>query len=336
MSEELYVHHELIVDLGQGAMRLDTYLAQKLEYISRTKIERATKAKLVYVNDKPEKASYKVRPNDVIVVKLEHPKRDYTITPEDIPLNIVFEDKDLIIVNKESGMVVHPAHGHFTGTLVHALAHHISDSELFKTDDVRPGLVHRIDKDTSGLLVIAKTELAKNYLAKQFFDHSTKRRYYALVWGNFTEDEGTIEGHIGRHPKNRQIMYVFPDGEYGKEAITHYKVIRRYSYVTLIECRLETGRTHQIRAHMKHIGHPLFNDVSYGGDKILKGTTFTKYKQFVQNCFKILPRQALHAKSLGFIHPSSKKEMLFESELPTDIADVLEKWENYTEQRNKN
>lgn len=333
MSEELFEHHNIKVDPGQTPMRLDTYLAQKLVNISRTKIERAAKAGLVFVNDKPEKAKYKVKPNDLIIIKMEKPKRDFTIEPENIPLNIIFQDKDLIVINKVPGMVVHPSNGHYNGTLVHALAFHITDSELFEKDDVRPGLVHRIDKDTSGLLVIAKTEFAKTHLAKQFFDHSTQRRYHALVWGDFNEDEGTIEGHIGRHPKNRKIMHVFPDGEYGKDAITHYKVLKRYTYVTLIECRLETGRTHQIRAHMKYIGHPLFNDADYGGDQILKGTTFTKYKQFIQNCFNILPRQALHAKTLGFIHPSTNENMLFETDLPDDMRTVLGKWDVYTENR---
>lgn len=335
MSEELFEHHRLFVDSGQKTMRLDAFVSMRLENISRTQVERATKAGLVFVNDKPEKGSYKIQPNDVIVIKMPQPKREIKIIAEEIPLNVVYEDDDLIVINKQPGMVVHPAYGHYSGTLVNALANHITDSELFEEGDTRPGLVHRIDKNTSGLLVIAKTEISKLKLAKQFFDHTTKRRYHALVWGNFDEDEGTITGHIGRHPKNRKVMHVFPEGEYGKEAITHYKVLRRFSYVTLVECRLETGRTHQIRVHMKHIGHPLFNDAEYGGDQILKGTTFTKYKQFINNCFKILPRQALHAKSLGFVHPTTEKDMFFESEIPADMAEVLEKWETYTENRNE-
>ncbi len=332
-EEELFEHHKIIVDKGQASVRLDTFISNKLENISRTKVERATKAGYVFVNDKAQKGSYKVQPNDTIVVKLTKPKKEFKIIAEDLPLDIVYEDEDLIVVNKAAGMVVHPANGHYDGTLVNALTHYITDSELFTKDDPRPGLVHRIDMDTTGLLVVAKTEFAKNHLAKQFFDHSTKRTYNALVWGDFNDREGTIIGNIGRHPKNRKIMTVFPDGDYGKEAITHYKVIKTYTYVSFIECVLETGRTHQIRAHLKYAGHPLFNDETYGGHQILKGTTFTKYKQFVQNCFKVLPRQALHAKSLGFIHPRTGKEMFFESELPEDMAQALVKWDKYIENR---
>jgi len=333
MSEELFEHHRIIADKGQKPIRLDTFVAIRLENISRTQVERAAKAGLIFVNDVPEKGSYKVKPEDVIVVKMPQPKREIKIIAQELPLNVVYEDDDLILINKQPGMVVHPSYGHYSGTLVNALAHHVTDSELFEEDDTRPGLVHRIDKDTSGLLVIAKTETAKNHLANQFFEHTTKRRYYALVWGDFEEDEGTITGHIGRHPKNRKIMHVFPNGEYGKHAVTHYKVLERFTYVTLVECRLETGRTHQIRAHMKYIGHPLFNDAEYSGDQILKGTTFTKYKQFVQNCFEIMPRQALHAKSLGFVHPTTGEEMYFDSELPDDFAKVLEKWHVYIANR---
>ena len=334
MQEELFDHHKIIVDKGQASVRVDAFLASRLENVSRTKIEKAAKANYLFANDKPIKANYKIRPDDVIIIKFNKPKTDFTIIPQDLPLNIVYEDEELIVVNKEAGMVVHPAYGHNDGTLVNALAYKLTDSELFQKDDVRPGLVHRIDKDTSGLLVIAKTEFTKNKLAEQFYNHTTKRKYLALVWGDFDELEGTIEGHIGRHPKNRKVMYVFEDGSFGKEAITHYKIIERFTYVTLVECQLETGRTHQIRTHMRFIGHPLFNDETYGGNKILKGTTFTKYKQYIQNCFKIIPRQALHARLLGFIHPKTKKEMIFESELPEDMAQVIEKWRKYTSNRN--
>lgn len=332
MSDELHEHHKIIVDEGQKSMRVDAFLASKLENISRTMVEKAAKANFLFANGKNIKPNYKIRPNDVLQIKFERPKTDYTIVPEEIPLDIFYEDDDLIVVNKAPGMVVHPAFGHVTGTLVNALAHKI-DSELFKEDDVRPGLVHRIDKDTSGLIVVAKKEFTKNKLAEQFFNKTTKRKYYALVWGDFDEDEGTIEGHIGRSPKDRKLMYVFEDGSQGKPAVTHYKVLERFTYVTLVECTLETGRTHQIRVHMKYIGHALFNDETYGGNKILKGTTFTKYKQFIQNCFNIMPRQALHAKSLGFFHPTKKEEMNFESDIPDDMAEVIEKWRRYVSGR---
>lgn len=333
MAEELYLHHQLKVDPGQTPIRIDTFVAIHFANISRTQVERASKAGYLLVNDIPVKPNYKIKPNDEIKIVLPQPKTDFTLIAEEIPINIVYEDDDLIIVNKEPGMVVHPAYGHSSGTLVNALASHLTNSELFVEGDIRPGLVHRIDKDTSGLIVIAKTEFAKNNLAKQFYDHSTKRRYIAVVWGDFDEKEGTVTGHIGRHPKNRKKMYVFPNGEYGKEAVTHFKVLESFTYVNVIECRLETGRTHQIRVHMKYIGHTLFNDAEYGGDDILKGTTFTKYKQFVQNCFKVCPRQALHAKSLGFIHPRTGEEMFFDSELPKDMADLIEKWRAYVSNR---
>jgi 23S rRNA pseudouridine1911/1915/1917 synthase len=289
---------------------------------------------LILVNDKPVKSNYKVKPSDIIRIMMPHPKQEIKIIPEEIPLKIIYEDEDVIVIDKEPGMVVHPAYGHYSGTLVNALAFHLKDNPYFEGNDVRPGLVHRIDKDTSGLLVIAKNDYAKNFLAEQFAAHTTKRKYIAMVWGDLENDSGTITGHIGRHPKDRKIMYVFQDGTHGKHAVTHYKVIKRYTYVTLVECRLETGRTHQIRAHFKYINHPLFNDADYGGDKILWGTTFTKYKQFVQNCFKIMPRHALHAQTLGFVHPRTKKEMFFESELPQDFKTLIEKWDNYTEKRN--
>lgn len=333
MHENLHEHHKIIADKGQKTIRLDAFLAIRLENISRTQIEKAAKKKYIFVNNKPEKSSYKVKPNDIIIVKMPQPKHELKIIPEKIPLKIIYEDKYIIVINKDPGIVVHPAYGHYSGTLINALAYHVKDSELFKKNDIRPGLVHRIDKDTSGLLVIAKTETAKNKLAKQFFNHSTKRKYYAIAWGNFIEKKYTITGNIGRNPKNRKIMTVLPDPQKGKHAITHFKVIEQFNYVSLIKCSLETGRTHQIRVHLKHIGHPLFNDKEYGGDQILKGTTFSKYKQFIQNCFKIMPRQALHAKTLGFIHPNTNKEMIFKSELPNDFDQVLQKWRKYTANR---
>jgi 23S rRNA pseudouridine1911/1915/1917 synthase len=266
---------------------------------------------------------------------MDYPRRELKIIPEDIPLNIVYEDDELVVINKPPGLVVHPGHGNYTGTLVNALAWYFRDLPLFNSEDPRPGLVHRIDKDTSGLLVVAKTEKAKNKLALQFFEKTTERKYQALVWGSVKEDEGTVTGNIGRSLKNRQVFTVFPDGDYGKHAVTHYKVLKRIGYVSLIECRLETGRTHQIRVHMKHINHPLFNDSNYGGDQILRGTTFSKYRQFVINCFKILPRQALHAKTLGFIHPVSGEKMVFDSPMPEDMTSVIEKWENYIASRHE-
>jgi len=328
--ENSYEHHKFVVDSGQSPIRIDLFLLDKLSDISRTLIQKAAKANSIVVNNKPVKANYKVRPNDVIAIMMTYPKPDYTIEPENIPLNIVYEDDDLIVINKEAGMVVHPAIGNRSGTLVHALLYHLKDLPLFQEDNERPGLVHRLDKDTSGLLVIAKNEFAKAHLAKQFFDRKTHRRYNALVWGSFDEREGTVEGNIGRSIRDRKVMQVFPDGDYGKHAVTHYKVLKEFTYITMIECRLETGRTHQIRAHMKYLGHPIFNDKEYGGDIILKGTTFTKYKQFVQNCFKELPRQALHAKTLGFTHPKTGEKMIFNSELPEDMQTVVGKWEKYT------
>lgn len=330
---ELYEHHRLEVEPGQKLMRLDKYLVARMANTSRNRIQNAAAAGNIIVNEKSVKPSYKIKPGDIISIVLSYPKTEFEVVAEDIPVNIIHEDEHFVIVNKEPGMVVHPAFGHFSGTLVNALAYKFSQLDMFKGEEPRPGLVHRIDKDTSGLLVVCKTDIAMNKIAKQFFDHSCKRTYIALVWGNLPEDTGTITGHIGRNLKNRKVMDVFPDGSYGKEAITHYKVIERLGYVNLVECTLETGRTHQIRAHFKHIGHPLFNDACYGGDKILKGTTFTKYKQFVINCFKTLPRQALHAKSLGFIHPTTGKEVFFDSELPSDMSNCLEKWRNYIAHR---
>lgn len=328
-EQELFEHHKFEVDAGQKALRIDKFLVNRIENASRSKIQSAADADNILVNNKPVKSNYKVKPNDTISIVMAYPPREIELLPEDIPLNIVYEDDDLVIVNKEAGMVVHPSYGHYDGTLVNAMLYHLKDLPLYNTGDMRPGLVHRIDKNTTGLLVLAKTEQALNKLAKQFFDKTTERRYYALVWGTFDEKEGTITGHVGRNIKNRKVMHVFPDGEQGKHAVTHYKVLQELGYITLIECRLETGRTHQIRVHFQHIGHPLFNDFEYGGDKILKGTTFTKYKQFVHNCFSILPRQALHAKTLGFTHPTTGEYMRFDSELPDDMTQVIEKWKRY-------
>jgi 23S rRNA pseudouridine1911/1915/1917 synthase len=300
-----------------------------IENATRNRIQQAAKEGHILVNDTAVKSSYKVKANDVVRVVLSYPPHESPLLAEDIPLNIVFEDESVIIINKPAGMVVHPGHGNYTGTLVNGLMHHINNLPVNSNE--RPGLVHRIDKDTSGLLVVAKTELAMNKLARQFFNRTTERFYYALVWGNMEQDSGTIEGNIGRSLKNRLRQDVFPDGAHGKHAVTHYKVLERFLYVSLVQCKLDTGRTHQIRAHFKYIGHPLFNDERYGGDKILKGTTFTKYKQFIQNCFKIIPRQALHAKTLGFIHPKTGKKMHFETELPDDFKNVIEKWRAYTQ-----
>jgi len=335
-DQELFEHFRIEVDKGQKALRIDKFLVNRIENASRSKIQSAADAENILVNNIPVKSNYKVKPNDVISIVMAYPPREIELIPEDIPLNIVYEDDQLIIVNKNPGMVVHPSYGHYNGTLVNALMFHLKDLPLFSSGEMRPGLVHRIDKNTSGLLVIAKTETALNRLAKQFFDKTSERRYIALVWGTFDEKEGTITGHVGRNIKNRKVMQVFPDGSQGKHAVTHYKVLEELGYVTLVECRLETGRTHQIRVHFQHIGHPLFNDFEYGGDKILKGTTFTKYKQFVQNCFKVLPRQALHAKTLGVIHPETKEFIQFNSELPEDMQTVIEKWKRYLSGRETN
>lgn len=329
-NSELYEHHRFDADKGQGLIRIDKFLFDKLQNISRTKIQSAAQSGSIIVNQKPVKPNYKVKPGDSIAIVLPHPPHEFELIPENIAINIIFEDDDLLVVNKSAGMVVHPGHGNYTGTLVNALAYHLKDSPLYEKDEVRPGLVHRIDKNTSGLLVIAKNDYSLSHLAKQFYNRTTERKYFALVWGSFDKEEGKIEGNIGRDPKGRIKMHVFPDGEEGKHAITHYKVIESFGYVSLIECKLETGRTHQIRVHMSFIGHPIFNDDWYGGDIILKGTTFSKYKQFIHNCFKAMPRQALHAKTLKFIHPKTGKEMFFESELPEDMHTVIEKWSKYT------
>ncbi|MCK5729615.1 MAG: RluA family pseudouridine synthase [Draconibacterium sp.] len=335
LDEGLYEHYRITVDAGQKALRIDKFLSNRIENASRSRIQTAADAGNILANNKSVKPNYKVRPNDEIVIVMDYPRRELKIIAEDIPLNIVYEDDQLMVINKPPGLVVHPGHGNYTGTLVNALAYYFKDSPLFDSEDPRPGLVHRIDKDTSGLMVVAKTELAKNKLALQFFEKTTERRYQAIVWGSLKEDEGTITGNIGRSLKNRLVFVVFPEGDYGKHAVTHYKVLRRIGYVTLVECRLETGRTHQIRVHMKHLNHPIFNDYNYGGDKILRGTTFSKYKQFVFNCFKTLPRQALHAKTLGFIHPTSGEKMTFNSDLPEDMASAIDKWENYIANRNE-
>lgn len=326
-ERDLFEHYRFVVDPGQSLLRIDKFLMGRIENASRNKIQQAAAAGCILVNDKAVKQNYKVKPKDVISIVLSEPPRETEIIPEDIPVEIVYEDDDLMVVNKAAGMVVHPAYANFTGTLVNALTHYLRKQS--GSQDAQPYLVHRIDKDTSGIMLIAKNELAQTRLAKNFFDHSIDRKYTALVWGDMEEDEGTISGHIGRSKSNRKVMTVYPDGETGKHAVTHWKVIKRFGYVSMIECILETGRTHQIRAHMRYIKHPLFNDAAYGGDQILKGTTFTKYKQFVKNCFSILPRQALHARSLGFNHPISGQHHFFDSELPDDMQEVIDKWEHY-------
>lgn len=329
-KNDLYEHHSFVVDKGQQPLRIDKYLMNFIENATRSKIQAAAKDGNIRVNGTAVKSNYKVRPLDDIRVLFEHPPYENLLVPEDIPIDIVYEDDEVLVVNKPAGMVVHPGHGNYSGTLINALTFHFDN--LPNNSSERPGLVHRIDKDTSGLLVVAKTENAMTHLSNQFAEKTSEREYIALVWGNIEEDEGTIEGNIGRHPKNRLQNTVFLDEEAykGKPAVTHFKVLERLGYVTLLSCKLETGRTHQIRVHMKHIGHTLFNDERYGGEKILKGTTFTKYKQFVENCFKVLPRQALHAKTLGFEHPTTGEWMSFTSETPEDIVQCIEKWRNYS------
>ncbi len=331
--EELFEHHRIVVDKGQQAMRIDKFLVNRLLNTSRSKIQAAAEAGNILVNDRVVNSNYKVKPQEVISIVLPHPPREAEILPEDIPLDIVFEDEHILVINKRAGMVVHPGVGNWSGTLINALYHYFRDLPLFQSGEMRPGLVHRLDKNTSGIMLIAKTELALNRLSKQFYDRTTSRKYMALVWGSLEDEQGTIEGHIGRDLKDRKKMAVFPDGDHGKAAVTHYRLIERLGYLSLVECQLETGRTHQIRVHFQHIRHPLFNDETYGGDQILKGTTFTKYRQFVQNCFKILPRHALHARSLGFAHPATGEQMFFDSDLPGDMAQVIEKWRRYTEGR---
>ncbi|MFT7442116.1 MAG: 23S rRNA pseudouridine1911/1915/1917 synthase [Maribacter sp.] len=328
-NDDLYEHYRFTASVGQEPLRVDKFLMNFIEGSTRNKVQQAAKAGNVLVNDVAVKSNHKVKPNDIVRIVLAYPPAENLLVAEDIPLDIIYEDDTVIVVNKPAGMVVHPGHGNYSGTLVNGLIYHIEN--LPTNSNERPGLVHRIDKDTSGLLVVAKTEFAMANLSRQFFDRTTERLYYALVWGNIEDDEGTIEGNIGRSLKNRLQMSVFPDGDFGKHAVTHYKVLERLTYVTLVQCKLETGRTHQIRAHFKHIGHTLFNDERYGGDGLLKGTTFTKYKQFVQNCFKVLPRQALHAKTLGFTHPKTGEFMQFNTEVPQDMVDCLEKWRMYSE-----
>ena len=323
-----FEHYKFIADKGQNPLRVDRFLMNFVEFATRNKIQQSVKAGNVRVNDKVVKSNHKVKGGDVVTIMLDYPKETNELLPQDIPIIINYEDDDLLIVNKEAGMVVHPGFGNYDGTLVNALAFHFQNLPNMGEEE-RPGLVHRIDKNTSGILVVAKTERAMTILAKKFENRDLNRKYIALVWGDVKEDEGTITGNIGRSLKNRKVMDVFPDGEYGKHAVSHYKVLERFGYTTLVECKLETGRTHQIRAHFKSIGHTLFNDEEYGGDAILKGTTFTKYKQFVQNCFKICPRQALHAKSLGFEHPTTKKEVFFDSDLADDMQELIEKWRKY-------
>ncbi|MEN7547054.1 RluA family pseudouridine synthase [Rapidithrix thailandica] len=328
-DEELYEEQILVVDAGQSLLRIDKYLQDKLQGVSRNKIQDAITDGLVLVNSAVVKPNYKVKPEDKVTIYQPKGRGEIEIVPQGIPLEVIYEDASLLVLNKEAGMVVHPGHGNWDGTLVNALTHRFQHLPTSRNGEMKPGLVHRIDKDTSGLLVIAKTDKAMTHLAQQFFEHTIERTYWALVWGEVKEDEGTVEGNIGRSPQDRRVSMVYPEGDYGKPAITHYKVIKRLRYVTLVQCNLETGRTHQIRVHMKHIGHPLFGDVMYGGNKILKGEKFSKYKSFVENCFKILPRQALHAKSLGFVHPDTNEQKFFESELPEDFTQVLERWENY-------
>ena len=328
-EDELFEHHRVVCDPGQSPLRIDKFLMSRIQYATRSRIQYGIETDSVKVNDKSTKPSYKVKPGDVITISLPHPPREDVLIPEDIPLDIVYEDDQILIVNKKPGMVVHPAHGNWTGTLVNALAFHFENLPTHVNGKIRPGLIHRIDKDTSGLLVIAKTDYAMTFMAKQFADHSIERTYHAICWGVPDPKSGTIKNYLGRSTKDRKIVTTYENEEDGKLAITHFKTLAAYHYVALIQCNLETGRTHQIRAHMKSIGHSLFNDVSYGGDSVVKGTVTGKYKQFVENCFKLLPRQALHAKTLGFIHPTTKEFMQFDSKLPDDMQAVLDKWERY-------
>lgn len=332
-ESQLYEHYRFEVDKGQGAMRVDKYLAMHIVGVSRNRIQQAAEANCILVNDSPVKSNYKIKPLDIISVVMDRPRRELEIIPENIPLDIVYEDEDLMVINKSPGLVVHPGFGNYQGTMVNAIAYLLKDTPEYDAKDPRLGIVHRIDKDTSGLIVVAKNAYAKTHLSAQFFNKTTKRQYVALVWGVVEADEGRIEGNIGRSLKDRMLMTVFPEGDYGKAAVTHYKVLERLGYVTLVQCKLETGRTHQIRAHMKYIGHTLFNDERYGGNEILKGTHFTKYKQFVQNCFNLCPRQALHAQTLGFIQPRTGEELMFEAPLPEDMTLLLDKWRGYVSNR---
>lgn len=332
-SEALYDKYKFIADHGQTLLRVDKFLVDRITNVSRTRIQDAADAGFVFVNEIPVKSNYRVKPGDVVVIKVSTPPQYTELIPEEIPLDIVYEDESVMVVNKPAGMVVHPGHGNFSGTLVNGLAWYFRENNLFPTDDPRPGLVHRIDKNTSGLLVIAKNPESKSNLGMQFFKKTSQRKYIALVWGAFDKPSGTIVGNVGRNPKDRQQMTVFPDGSAGKPAVTHYNLIESFGYVSLVECILETGRTHQIRVHMKYTGHPLFNDEPYGGNEILRGTRFTKYTQFIKNCFDICPRHALHAKTLGFKHPVTGEDMFFDSELPEDMRLLIEKWRTYISNR---
>ncbi|MFR0677741.1 RluA family pseudouridine synthase [Dysgonomonas mossii] len=328
-NSELFEHYRFVADKGQGMIRVDKYLAMHIVGVSRNRIQQAAEADCILVNNTPVKSNYRIKPLDVISVVMNRPPRELEIIPEDIPLDVVYEDEDLMVINKPPGLVVHPGFGNYQGTMVNAIAYRLKDTPEYDSKDPRLGIVHRIDKDTSGLILVAKNAYAKTHLSAQFFNKTTKRQYIALVWGNISDDEGRIEANIGRSLKNRMLMTVFPEADYGKHAVTHYKVLERLGYVTLIQCQLETGRTHQIRVHMKHIGYTLFNDERYGGNEILKGTNFAKYKQFVQNCFNICPRQALHAQTLGFVHPRTGQELMFEAPLPDDMSQLVEKWRGY-------
>lgn len=328
-SSRLYEHFRFVADRGQSLLRVDKFLVDRMMGATRNRIQLAADAGCIMANGKPVKSNYRVKPEDVVTIMMTRPPRTFEILPENIPIKIIYEDDDLLVVDKPAGLVVHPGHGNYTGTLVNALAWYLKDDPTYDPNDPALGLVHRIDKDTSGLLVVAKRPEAKAHLSAQFFYKTTRREYRALVWGNVQEDEGRIEGNLGRDPRNRMLITVFPEGDQGKVAVTHYSVLERFGYTTLVKCRLETGRTHQIRVHMKYIGHTLFNDERYGGNEILKGTTSSKYKQFVENCFDICPRQALHAKTLGFIHPTTGEEMFFDSEIPADMAALIDKWRGY-------
>lgn len=330
-DDELFEHHRIVADPRQGLVRIDKFLMDRLSNVTRTKIQGGINEGFIKVNDKPVKSNYRIHPADIITVSLPQPPRDTDVVPENIPLKIVFEDTWLMVINKPAGMVVHPAYQNWTGTLVNALAYHFKNLPEMPGNEGRPGLVHRIDKDTSGLLVVAKDEATLTALARQFFDHSIERTYHAIVWGVPDPPAGTIDRHVGRSLKDRRVTTVFPDNDMGRRAVTHYKLLRDLRYVSVVQCKLETGRTHQIRAHMKYLGHPLFNDAMYGGDQILKGTPFSKYKQFVENCFKIIPRQALHATTLGFAHPHTKERMAFECPWPEDFKETVSRWENYVQ-----
>jgi 23S rRNA pseudouridine1911/1915/1917 synthase len=334
-SDELYERFTIKVDKGQEPLRIDKFLVARIENATRNKVQKSIDSGLVLVNNKQINSNYKIKPNDEIIVYSNKEVLGEEIVPENIPLNIFYEDDDIMIINKPAGLVVHPGSGNYNGTLINGVAYYLQQKNKDITEETLPrfGLVHRIDKNTSGLMVLAKTEKAVSSLAKQFFDHTVKRHYIALVWGDVEQDEGTIIAHVGRHQRFRKLFDAYPEGDYGKDAITHFKVLERFGYVTLVQCSLETGRTHQIRVHMQHIGHPLFNDDTYGGDRIVKGTVFTKYKQFVDNCFELCPRHALHAKTLGFVHPTSKEEIFFNSDLADDMQAVIEKWRKYVRRK---